>query len=107
MVICFSAILHGKQILHRSNLIPNQSASNSTDVPKGYLAVYVGEGQKKRYIYISKLLRKCEEEFGFNHPLGGITIPCRDIKNENLTSCLKRKSSNTILYIIHSSSFTQ
>lgn len=59
----------------------------SVTVPKGHLAVYVGQkdGDYKRVlvpvIYInhplfSELLREAEEEFGFNHP-GGITIPCR------------------------------
>ncbi|KAG2301685.1 hypothetical protein Bca4012_059927 [Brassica carinata] len=55
--------------------------------PKGFLAVYVGEDQvqKKRYLvpvsYLSQpsfqaLLGKSEEEFGFDHPMGGLTIPC-------------------------------
>ncbi|KAJ9132770.1 hypothetical protein P3X46_033607 [Hevea brasiliensis] len=87
MAIRFPAITHAKQILRRSNLLPNQSSSNFTDVPKGHIAVYVGEGQKKRFIipvsFLNKpsfqeLLRKAEEEFGFNHPMGGITIPCRE-----------------------------
>ncbi|MCD7460863.1 hypothetical protein HAX54_044626 [Datura stramonium] len=56
-------------------------------VPKGHLAVYVGQkgGDYKRVlvpvIYINhplfcELLREAEEAYGFNHP-GGITIPCR------------------------------
>ncbi|VYS56212.1 unnamed protein product [Arabidopsis thaliana] len=58
----------------------------STSAPKGFLAVYVGESQKKqRYLvlvsYLSQplfqdLLSKSEEEFGFDHPMGGLTIPC-------------------------------
>ncbi|CAH8313557.1 unnamed protein product [Eruca vesicaria subsp. sativa] len=57
----------------------------SASPPKGFLAVYVGEIQKKRYVvpisYLSQpsfqaLLNKSEEEFGFNHPMGGLTIPC-------------------------------
>ncbi|MBA0704909.1 hypothetical protein Golax_017133, partial [Gossypium laxum] len=56
-------------------------------VPKGYIAVYVGESQKKRFIVpisflnqssFKKLLSIAEEEFGFNHPMGGLTIPCRE-----------------------------
>ncbi|XP_058002787.1 auxin-responsive protein SAUR21-like [Hevea brasiliensis] len=95
MAIRFPAIAHAKQILRRSNLLPNQSASNFTDVPKGYLAVYVGEDQKKRFIVpvsllnkpsFQELLRKAEEEFGFNHPMGGITIPCREDIFIDLTS---------------------
>ncbi|XP_027353272.1 auxin-responsive protein SAUR36-like [Abrus precatorius] len=56
-------------------------------VPKGFLAVYVGQknGELHRVlvpvIYFNhplfgELLKEAEEEFGFNHP-GGITIPCR------------------------------
>ncbi|KAJ4952264.1 hypothetical protein NE237_029096 [Protea cynaroides] len=56
-------------------------------VPKGHLAVYVGEkdGYSHRLlvpvIYFNhplfvELLREAEEEYGFQHP-GGITIPCR------------------------------
>uniref|UniRef100_A0A5B7AFR9 Uncharacterized protein n=1 Tax=Davidia involucrata TaxID=16924 RepID=A0A5B7AFR9_DAVIN len=56
-------------------------------VPKGHLAVYVGQkdGNFHRVlvpvIYFNHplfgdLLREAEQEYGFNHP-GGITIPCR------------------------------
>ncbi|XP_010485743.1 PREDICTED: auxin-responsive protein SAUR21 [Camelina sativa] len=58
----------------------------TTSAPKGFLAVYVGECQKKqRYLvpvsYLSQplfqaLLSKSEEEFGYDHPMGGLTIPC-------------------------------
>ncbi|KAF2539396.1 hypothetical protein F2Q68_00022511 [Brassica cretica] len=61
--------------------------SRSVTAPKGFLAVYVGEDQvhKKRYMvpvsYLNQpsfqaLLSKSEEEFGFDHPMGGLTIPC-------------------------------
>ncbi|MED6208334.1 hypothetical protein PIB30_044088 [Stylosanthes scabra] len=58
-----------------------------TSVPKGYLAVYVGENQKKRLVIpisylnhpsIQDLLSQVEQEFGFDHPMGGLTIPCRE-----------------------------
>ncbi|KAH0675988.1 hypothetical protein KY285_023789 [Solanum tuberosum] len=61
-----------------------KKSSTSLDVPKGYFAVYVGEKQKKKFVipisYLSRpsfqdLLSQAEEEFGFNHPMGGITIP--------------------------------
>ncbi|EPS68786.1 hypothetical protein M569_05980, partial [Genlisea aurea] len=54
-------------------------------VPKGHLAVYVGEGEKKRYVIpvswlnqpeFQELLDLSEQEFGFHHPMGGLTIPC-------------------------------
>ncbi|XP_071725307.1 auxin-responsive protein SAUR21-like [Rutidosis leptorrhynchoides] len=56
-------------------------------VPKGYLAVYVGESEKKRFIVpvsilnqpsFQDLLCKAEEEYGFQHPMGGLTIPCKE-----------------------------
>ncbi|XP_047330117.1 auxin-induced protein X15-like [Impatiens glandulifera] len=56
-------------------------------VSKGHVAVYVGESEKKRYVvpvsYLNHplfqdLLSKAEEEFGFDHPMGGLTIPCRE-----------------------------
>ena len=63
--------------------------------PKGFLAVYVGESQKKRYVvpvsYLSQpsfqdLLRKSEDEFGFDHPMGGLTIPCPEDTLIDVTS---------------------
>ncbi|TYI46497.1 hypothetical protein E1A91_D13G111200v1 [Gossypium mustelinum] len=65
--------------------------------PKGYIAVYVGESQKKRFIVpisflnqslFKKLLSIAEEEFGFNHPMDGLTIPCREEVFVDLTSSL-------------------
>ena len=63
--------------------------------PKGFLAVYVGESQKTRYLvpisYLSQpsfqaLLSKSEGEFGFDHPMGGLTIPCPEDTFINVTS---------------------
>ncbi|CAI0455545.1 unnamed protein product [Linum tenue] len=80
-----------KQILRRSG-----SGSN---VPKGFLAVYVGETQKKRFVvpvsYLSQplfqdLLSMAEEEFGFDHPMGGLTIPCSEDTFTYVTSSLSR-----------------
>ncbi|TXG67347.1 hypothetical protein EZV62_008622 [Acer yangbiense] len=59
----------------------------TTDVPKGHLVVYVGESQRKRFVIpvsflnhssFQDLLSQAEEEFGFDHPMGGLTIPCRE-----------------------------
>lgn len=67
-----------KPILHK--------VTSSSEVPKEFFAVYVGY-QKKRFMvpifYLSHhafqtLLRKGEEEFGFNHPMDGLTIPCEE-----------------------------
>ncbi|KAJ9189633.1 hypothetical protein P3X46_000902 [Hevea brasiliensis] len=82
------AILRAKQILQRSpSANQTHAASVASDVPKGYLAVYVGEKQRKRFVipisYLSKasfqdLLIQAEEEFGYDHPMGGLTIPCSE-----------------------------
>ncbi|KAJ9132755.1 hypothetical protein P3X46_033592 [Hevea brasiliensis] len=83
MAILFRGVMHAKRILSRTNFLANQVAS----VPKGFMAVYVGESQKKRFIVpfsvlnqpsFQELLRKAEEEFGFDHPMGGLTLPCRE-----------------------------
>ncbi|BFG41366.1 hypothetical protein CerSpe_276400 [Prunus speciosa] len=72
-----------------------QVPSKSLDVPKGYFAVYVGESQKKRFViplsYLNQssfqdLLSQAEEEFGYDHPMGGITIPCSEEAFLGLTS---------------------
>ncbi|XP_031285055.1 auxin-induced protein 15A-like [Pistacia vera] len=69
----------------RNVLTANKAAPASSDVPKGFLAVYVGEKKMKRFLvpvsYLNHpsfqdLLSKAEEEFGFDHPMGGLTIPC-------------------------------
>ncbi|TXG64664.1 hypothetical protein EZV62_011658 [Acer yangbiense] len=85
----------GKQkwpVLRKSNLFPKQSSS--MDVPKGYIAVYIGESQKKRFVIpvsflneplFQELLCMAEEEFGFNHPMGGLTIPCTEDMFTDLT----------------------
>nr|XP_009780508.1 PREDICTED: auxin-induced protein 15A-like [Nicotiana sylvestris] len=72
-----------KQIYKLQSLLTR----SHTDVPKGHFVVYVGEREKKRYMVpityldhpsFQNLLRKAEEEFGFHHPMGGLTIPCNE-----------------------------
>ncbi|WRX15425.1 Small auxin-up RNA - like 10 [Theobroma cacao] len=87
-----------KQILRRSVFAASKAASTTGEVvPKGFLAVYVGETQKKRFVVpvtflnqpsFQALLSKSEEEFGFDHPMGGLTIPCREETFINVTSQL-------------------
>ncbi|XP_054813998.1 auxin-induced protein 15A-like [Prosopis cineraria] len=63
-----------------------KKTSKSGEVPKGYLAIYVGEEMKRFVIPISHLnqpsfqvlLSEAEEEFGHDHPMGALTIPCRE-----------------------------
>ena len=74
-------VANAKSLLHRS-------FSNAKNVPKGYLAVYVGDESKKKRLVIplsylnhpsfQDLLSQAEEEFGFDHSMGGLTIPCRE-----------------------------
>ncbi|KAK4378228.1 hypothetical protein RND71_000090 [Anisodus tanguticus] len=72
-----------------------KKSSTSLDVPKGHFAVYVGVKQKKRFVipisFLSQplfqdLLSQAEEEFGFDHPMGGVTIPCTEDIFINTTS---------------------
>lgn len=84
-------ICHAKQILRPNSLRNHQSSSSSSpaaktaNVPKGHLPVYIGETYKQRFVVpisylrhpsFQDLLRRAEEEFGFDHPMGGLTIPC-------------------------------
>ncbi|KAK4477182.1 hypothetical protein RD792_016395 [Penstemon davidsonii] len=87
------------KILRRSLSAGKRSNSTRNDVPKGHLAVYVGESEKKRFVvpisYLNEpsfqdLLCQSEEEFGFHHPMGGLTIPCTEDLFIHLTSRLSR-----------------
>ncbi|KAK5837787.1 auxin-responsive protein SAUR23-like [Gossypium arboreum] len=90
-----SIILHAKQVL-------KFQSRNQLHVPKGHIAVYVGEMKKTRFVvpisYLNHpcfldLLGRAEEEFGFNHPMGGLTIPCDEDAFIDLTSRLHGCSS--------------
>ncbi|GMN24886.1 hypothetical protein TIFTF001_049177 [Ficus carica] len=95
-------VVSAKQILRRSSFKGNQAASNVADVPKGYLAVYVGDhGKMTRFVipvsYLNQplfqeLLSQAEEEFGFDHPMGGLTIPCGEYAFVNVISHLNASS---------------
>ncbi|PIA46677.1 hypothetical protein AQUCO_01500309v1 [Aquilegia coerulea] len=93
MAIRLPGIPHIKRSLRRS--ISN--TETSTTVPKGHIAVYVGENEKRRFVvpisYLAHplfqdLLNQAEEEFGYNHPMGGLTIPCDEDSFIELTSQL-------------------
>jgi SAUR family protein len=83
-------------VIRRASLTSIQTASKSAEVRKGYVAVYVGEKQKRFVIPISylnqpsfqDLLSQAEEEFGYDHPMGGLTIPCTEDVFQHITSCL-------------------
>ncbi|KAK4764618.1 hypothetical protein SAY86_025708 [Trapa natans] len=80
-----SGVTHAKKALRRS-LSPGREET-SPRTPKGHLVVYVGEEEKRRYImpisYLNwplfqDLLNRVEEEYGYEHPMGGLTIPCSE-----------------------------
>ncbi|CAL5355959.1 unnamed protein product [Camellia sinensis] len=71
-----------------------QDPVEAKPVPKGHLAVYVGEKEDDTHRYLvpviyfnhplfGDLLREAEKEYGHNHP-GGIQIPCRVSEFENV-----------------------
>lgn len=72
------------------------SAAEKLDTPRGFMAIYVGESREKRRFVVpisylknpsfQKLLRSSEEEYGFDHPMGGLTIPCSEEAFSNVTS---------------------
>lgn len=85
MAIRLSGILTAKKALRRTLSTGREGKSPRT--PKGHLAVYIGEEEKKRYTvpvsYLNQplfrdLLSTVEEVFGFDHPMGGLTIPCSE-----------------------------
>ena len=83
----FASIMHSRK-----------NKREPTNVPKGHFAVYVGEElQRKRFLVpiaflkepaFQQLLSMAEDEFGFNHPMGGVTIPCSEETFINITSRL-------------------
>ncbi|KAH6780139.1 SAUR-like auxin-responsive protein family [Perilla frutescens var. hirtella] len=88
-----------RQMLRRSLSSERRLASSGAEVPKGHFAVYVGENEKRRFVipvsYLNhpsfqELLYQAEEEFGFNHPMGGLTIPCSEDLFTDLISGLSR-----------------
>ncbi|XP_054778709.1 auxin-induced protein X10A-like [Prosopis cineraria] len=73
-------------VIRRSSFAAKMASSKSGQVPKGFLAVYVGEEMKRFVIPISylnqpsfqELLSLAEEEYGYDHPMGALTIPCKE-----------------------------
>ena len=71
--------------------------SKSSKVPKGHVTVYIGDQEeKKQYVVplsflshptFQNLLNRNEEEFGFDHPTGGVTIPCDEQTFARIVRC--------------------
>ncbi|KAD6453894.1 hypothetical protein E3N88_08603 [Mikania micrantha] len=86
MTVFLPRIIQAKRVLRRS-FSNGSSTSTSIDIPKGYFAVYVGEEGKRRFVVpvsllsepaFQELLQLAEEQFGYDHPMGGLTIPCSE-----------------------------
>ncbi|KAK9667190.1 hypothetical protein RND81_14G239800 [Saponaria officinalis] len=86
-----SMISNTKQVLKLYN-------KSQRGVPKGHLAIYVGDytKDKKRYVVplsclshpaFQDLLSLAEQEFGFHHPEGGLTIPCDEETFRRVMNC--------------------
>ncbi|XP_061358285.1 auxin-induced protein 6B-like [Gastrolobium bilobum] len=84
--------------MRRASFNANQTSIKVVDVPKGSLGVYVGEEMKRFVIPVSylnqssfqDLLSQAEEEFGYDHPMGGLTIPCSEHVFLDITSRMNR-----------------
>ncbi|XP_071697439.1 auxin-responsive protein SAUR21-like [Rutidosis leptorrhynchoides] len=96
MAICVPRIIQAKKTLLRS-FSNGSNISTPMDIPKGHFAVYVGEQEKKRFVVpvsvlsqpmFQELLHQTEEEYGYNHPMGGLTIPFSEDMFINLVSRL-------------------
>ncbi|KAG5581871.1 hypothetical protein H5410_052498 [Solanum commersonii] len=96
-------ISHAKNKLRRSISHKNESVSPTTTtnyVPKGHFVVYVGETCRRFVVPIAHLnhplfqdlLHWAKEEFGYSHPMGGLTIPCSEDYFISLTSLLNKSS---------------
>ncbi|KAE8672649.1 Indole-3-acetic acid-induced protein ARG7 [Hibiscus syriacus] len=97
MGIQLTGLAQAKQKLQRTLSGRIGKAMATLNVPKSHVAVYVGEGNRKRFVipisYLNHplfqdLLNRAEEEFGFNHPMGGLTIPCSEEYFISLTTSL-------------------
>ncbi|KAI3889939.1 hypothetical protein MKX03_020241 [Papaver bracteatum] len=99
------------KILRRSS---SKGKNDEMVIPKGHFAVYVGQSQiKKRFVVpisylnhtcVQELLNQAGEEFGFDYPMGGVTIPCSEETFMNLTSQLNMGFTLTSKILRRSSS---
>uniref|UniRef100_A0A7N0T3K0 Uncharacterized protein n=1 Tax=Kalanchoe fedtschenkoi TaxID=63787 RepID=A0A7N0T3K0_KALFE len=89
-----SGVVQAKKLLRRS--LSGSGSRPAADVPKGYFAVYVGENKTRFVVPVAylnqpafqELLSHAEEEYGFDHPNGGLTIPCSEDEFSQLASQL-------------------
>ncbi|KAJ0984155.1 hypothetical protein J5N97_002511 [Dioscorea zingiberensis] len=94
-----------KKTLSFSETSSSSSSSLSTNVPKGFLAVCVGEEMRRFVIptdYLSHrsfgvLLREAEEEFGFEQE-GVLRIPCQVSVFESILKVVEKKNKEGFSY---------
>ncbi|KAG5013731.1 hypothetical protein JHK86_025992 [Glycine max] len=79
-------------IIRQASLSTTQTASKRVEVQ----IVYVGDKMRRFMIPVSylnqpsfqELLSQAEEEFGFDQPTGGLTIPCKEDEFLNIIANL-------------------
>ncbi|KAK4377344.1 hypothetical protein RND71_003640 [Anisodus tanguticus] len=80
---------HNIIVHQRSTTISLSASTKLTDIPKGHMAVYVGESHNNKHRFVvpisclshplfQDLLRHAEEEYRFDYPTGALTIPCSE-----------------------------
>ena len=95
-------VLSAKKLLQQCLSNSKNTASITVEyVPKGHFSVYVGESEKRRFVIpvsflnqasFQDLLIQTEEEYGFDHPMGGLTVPCTEDAFIGLISSLNASS---------------
>ncbi|KMZ70800.1 SAUR-like auxin-responsive protein family [Zostera marina] len=96
----FQTLGLAKQVLRRSLSFRNRAVSSESackDVPRGHFPVYVGESEKRFVVPVSylkcplfqKFLERAEEEFGVDHQMGALKVPCKVETFVELTSQIK------------------
>jgi len=86
-------------IIRQASFSTAKTTRRGLEVPKGYLAIYVGDKMRRFMIPVSylnqpsfqQLLSQSEEEFGYDHPNGGLTIPCKEEEFQNVISQLNEQ----------------
>ena len=93
----FPGVVPTRKVLQLSLPNSTKAASMAVEVPKSHLAVYFGGNEKKRFLIpvsilsqplFQDLLIQAEDEYGYDHPMGGLTIPCREDAFIDLISTL-------------------
>lgn len=88
----------------------HKTALAGVDVPKGYFRVYVREQERSicdsdiifESAFIPRFVSSSRGRILFDHPMGGLSIPCREEVFINLTSRLGRlqvKSMTSIFFL--------